>query len=89
MSGVKRYQVNSVVSCGEEKDGAVLFNPDTNDTAVINISGRLLWHFLETPHSIKEMSLYLTEKFDDVSLEQATEDVTQFVQNLLSDFLSS
>lgn len=87
MSDFTRYKANPVVSCGEEKDGAVLFNPDTNETAVVNVSGRMLWHFLMRPRTIEDMSFYLKEKFEDVSLEQASEDVNRFIQDLLSDFL--
>ena len=47
MNQEKRYQVNPVVSCGDEEDGAILYNPDTDDSSVVNLSGRELWNFLK------------------------------------------
>ena len=88
MSNPKRYKANPVVSYGEEEDGAVLFNPDTDDTVIINITGQILWDLLKTPHTVEELSEHLTIKYQDVSIEQVTEDVTQFVQALIPDFLS-
>jgi hypothetical protein len=87
MSESKHYQANPVVSCGEEEDGAVLFNPDTDDTAILNFSGQMIWKFLEQPRTVEEMIDFLAKEYPDVSIEQATEDVNQFVEALKPDFL--
>jgi hypothetical protein len=81
------YQVNPVVSCGEEADGAVLFNPDINSTTVINLSGLLLWSYMAQPHTIKEIAELLIESYDGVDIDQATEDALAFVETLCFDFL--
>jgi hypothetical protein len=78
---------NPAVSCGDEQDGAVLFNPDADDTAVVNPTGRALWAFLETPRTVDEMAAYLVETYQGVSAEQAAEDAAQFAQSLAPDFL--
>ena len=83
----KRYHTNPTVSCGDEVDGAVLYNPDTDDTSVVNLSGLELWSFLETPHSISELAEYLLQVYSNVSIEKATEDVELFIKTLLPDFL--
>jgi len=83
----KRYQVNPVVSCGEEEDGAVLYNPDTDNTSVVNLSGLNLWAFLQTPHSTNEIVDYLLQNYSGVSVKQATEDTKLFVETLAPDFL--
>lgn len=82
-----RYVANPVVSCGDEQDGAILFNPDTDDMVVINPTGRLLWDLLQTPQGIAEMAARLAETYPDVSLEQATQDAQAFVDELLGDFV--
>ena len=46
MSKSKYYQANSDVSCGEEWDGAILFNPNTEDTVIINITGLIRYPVL-------------------------------------------
>jgi hypothetical protein len=87
MSESKRYQANPVVSCGDEEDGAVLFNPDTDDTAIVNLTGRALWAFLETPRTVDEMAAHLVQTYRGVQAEQAAQDADQFVQSLRPDFL--
>lgn len=87
MDSLTRYMTNPTASCGDEHDGAVLFNPDTDDTIIVNLTGRALWAFLETPRTIDEMVTYLVETYRDVSAEQAANDVTRFVQSLAPDFL--
>jgi hypothetical protein len=87
MNPLKRYVANPVVSCGDEEDGAVLFNPDTDDTVIVNLTGRTLWAFLETPRTVDEMAAHLVQTYRGVQAEQAAEDADQFVQSLLSDFL--
>ena len=87
MNSPTRYAANPAVSCGDERDGAVLFNPDTDDTAMVNLTGRALWAFLETPRTIDEMAANLVNTYQGVSTEQATKDATQFVQSLVPDFL--
>lgn len=87
MNPLKRYIANPVVSCGDEEDGAVLFNADVDDTAIVNLTGRALWAFLETPRTVDEMAAHLVETYRDVTAEQAAEDADQFVQSLRPDFL--
>lgn len=83
----KRYQANPVVSCGTEEDGAVLYNPDTDDTSMVNLTGRELWFFLKTAHSAGEIVEHLVQNYRDVSVEQATEDTNHFIESLAPDFL--
>lgn len=82
MNAPLRYQVNPDVSCGDEMDGAVLFNPDTNSTTVINTSGRLLWRYLTQPRTVDEMAAHLVESFRGVEAEQAQADATAFIETL-------
>jgi len=83
----KRYQTNPVVSCGNEEDGAVLYNPDTDNTSVINLTGQELWAFLKTPHTTDEIVEHLLQNYSGVSGEQATEDTKLFIETLVPDFL--
>ena len=65
----------------------MLFNPDTDDTSVVNLTGRALWTFLEMPRTIDEMAAHLVETYEGVSAEQAAKDASQFVESLAPDFL--
>jgi hypothetical protein len=82
-----RYQANPVVSCGAEEDGAVLYNPDTDDTSMVNLTGQELWSFLQTARSEGEIVDHLVRNYRDVSVEQATEDTKLFIESLVPDFL--
>ena len=87
MNQDNRYQANPAVSCGDEEDGAVLYNPDTDNTSVVNLSGRELWAFLKTPHSVIEIVGHLLQMYSGVSDDQATKDAEQFIETLIPDFL--
>lgn len=87
MNQRKLYQANPVVSCGPEEDGAVLYNPDTDDTSLVNLTGRELWFFLKTARTQEEIVDYLVQNYRDVSVEQAAEDTKFFIQSLVPDFL--
>jgi hypothetical protein len=82
-----RYQAHPVVSCGDEEDGAVLYNPDLDDAAVVNLPGRALWAYLETPRTVDEMATYLASTYRDVTVERAAEDAAAFVEALAPGFL--
>ena len=60
---------------------------DERDMILINLSGRALWTFLETPHTVDEMAAHLVETYQGISAGQAAEDTTQFVESLTPDFL--
>jgi hypothetical protein len=81
------YQADPVVSCGEEEDGAILYNPDADDTTVLNPSGLALWAYLESPRTVEEMAAYLAATYCDVAIERATEDAVRFVEELGPDFV--
>ena len=88
MSGVRRWVAKDVVSCGDEgDDGALLFNPDNQKTAIVNPVGRAIWAALATPKTVDEIAAFLTESYRGVSLEQARQDAARFVARLAPDFV--
>jgi hypothetical protein len=87
MKKEKRYQINPIVSCGDEEDGAILYNPDIDISSMINLSGRDLWSFLETPHTLAEVAGYLSQSYNNVTVDQAAKDAALFIKTLAPDFL--
>lgn len=87
MNQFKRYQANPVVSCGAEEDGAVLYNPDTDETSMVNLTGRELWSFLQTARTEDQIVGHLVRNYRDVSVAQASEDTKRFIESLAPDFL--
>lgn len=88
MGESKHYLANPEVSLRDEgEDGALLFNPDTDNLVVINPTGRIIWNFLATPHSRDEIAVHLTTIYQGVNLEQAFNDVEGFIQELKPGFV--
>ena len=86
---MKKYQINPVVSCGDEgTDGSVLFNPDTDDLVIINLTGRTVWEYLSTPRTLAEIVAYLEERYYiDSAVDTTMKEVEEFLQTLIPDFI--
>jgi hypothetical protein len=86
---MKRLACNPVVSCRDEgTDGAVLFNPDTNDLVIINPTGRTVWDYISTPRTLDEIAAHLEEHFRIGSAaDQIMKDLKEFMQTLIPDFV--
>jgi hypothetical protein len=88
LSVVRLFQANPEVSCVDEgPDGALLYNPDKDDSVVLNAAGRTVWAFLATPHGLEEIAGHLTAVSPDVTPEQAAQDAEEFIQSLQPDFI--
>ena len=84
----KTYRANEVVSCVDEgEDGAMLYNPDKDDTVLLNPSGCGIWALLAAPRTLAEIAGHLTAAYPGVTSEQATQDAEQFIQSLVPDFV--
>lgn len=85
---MKRYMVNSVVSCRDEgEDGALLFNPDLDRAALINPTGRLIWDVLARPHTVEEIADLLAENLNISDTSVVTKDVEEFLISLQPDYI--
>jgi hypothetical protein len=84
----KTYRANDVVSCVDEgEDGAMLYNPDKDDTVLLNPSGRGIWALLAAPRTMEEIAGHLAAAYPDVTPEKAAQDAEQFIQSLAPDFI--
>jgi hypothetical protein len=84
----KTYRASEVVSCVDEgEDGAMLYNPDEDDTVVLNPSGRVIWALLSAPRTIDEIAVHLAAAYPGVTREQALKDAQQFIQPLVPHFV--
>jgi hypothetical protein len=85
---MKRYMVNSVVSCRDEgEDGALLFNPDLDRAALINPTGRLIWDVLALPHTVEEITNLLAEKLNITDASVVAKDVETFLETLQPEYI--
>ena len=84
----KTYRANEVVSCVDEgEDGAMLYNPDKDETILLNPPGRSIWVLLAAPRTLDEIARHLAATYPSVTREQAMQDADKFVQSLLPDFI--
>lgn len=78
------YMINPDVSCREEgPDGALLFNPDTDDVLVINITGLIIWDALRKPGTREKAIAAILERCANVPEDAVAQDVDEFVEQLL------
>jgi hypothetical protein len=84
----KTYKANDVVSCVDEgDDGAMLYNPDKDDTVLLNPTGRIVWSLLDTPRTLDEIAGHLAAVYPGVTREQARQDAEQFIQSVVPNFI--
>ncbi len=65
-------------------EGALLFNPDTNQVKVINITGLFIWQQCSTTRTLDEIIVEVQKGFDDIPFGQVAEDVKEFVDGMLA-----
>jgi hypothetical protein len=81
-----RFLRNPDVVLREEDpdEGALLFNPDTNQVKVINTTGLFIWRQCGIARTLDEIVAEVQKGFDDVPSEQVAHDVKEFVDNMLA-----
>ena len=82
------YRANEVISCVDEgDDGAMLYDPDKDNTVLLNATGRVIWALLDVPRTLDEVSGHLTATYAELTREQAVQDVEKFFETLVPDFI--
>ncbi len=83
------YIVNpDVVLREEDNDGALLFNPDTNDVKVINQTGLCIWNTCSKAINLTEIIKAVKTDFDQVPDEKVESEIKAFVDALVqSEFI--
>ena len=79
-----QYIVNPDVSCREESlEGALLFNPDTDDVLVVNITGLVIWQTLVQPRTRPQVVEALLVRCEDVPTDEVRDDVDTYLNQLV------
>lgn len=86
MSKTPKFMANPDVSCRiEDEDGAILFNPDSDSTQIINPIGLEIWRFLERhPGTLSKVVSYIKDICENAPADEVKKDVNEFVMNLHS-----
>jgi len=65
-------------------EGALLFNPDTNQVKVINTTGLFIWQQCGMVRTFEEIVAEVQKGFDEVPSEQVAGDVQEFVDGMVA-----
>lgn len=80
------YIINpDVVLREEDQDGALLFNPDTNDVKVLNTTGLFIWKLCQKKsQKLSAIVKALKDSFDKVPVDEAETQVKDFIKQMES-----
>jgi len=83
--GSPRYIRNpDVVLREEDPDGGLVFNPDTNQIKVVNVTGLFVWQLCDGSHDLPGIVSALQESFDGVPEDEVASQVTEFVDDMVA-----
>jgi len=84
-SSLARYTRNpDVVLREEDRDGGLLFNPDTNQIRVLNLTGLFVWKACDGSQTLPEIVTALRESFDDVPEDEVADHVSEFIEDMMA-----
>ena len=82
---VQRFIRNpDVVLHEEDPDGALVFNPDTDQIKVINQTGFFIWQLCDWSHDMESIIARVQETFDEVPEDQVSAQVEDYVNEMVS-----
>jgi hypothetical protein len=86
VSTLARFLQNPDVVLREEdtEEGALLFNPDTNQVKVINTTGLFIWQQCGIARSMDDIVAEVQKGFAEVPTDQVHQDVEDFLNDMLS-----
>ena len=68
----------------DPEEGALLFNPDTNQVKVINATGLFIWQLCKVARTLDEIVTEVQKGFDEIPSTQISEDVKEFMDGMLA-----
>ena len=78
-----------VVLREEDEDGGLLFNPDTNQVKVLNLTGLFIWKQFASPNRLEAVVEALRQEFEEVPADEVQSDVTELLSAMIADGLIS
>jgi len=79
-----RYIRNpDVVLREEDDDGALLFNPDTNQIKVINPTGLFIWNQCDGSRNVKVIGKGMVDNFDGAQEDKVNSEIEDFLKEMV------
>lgn len=66
----------------EDKDGVLLFNPDTDQIIVLNHTAFFIWQQCDGERSLPDIIQAVADHFDEVPEEEMADQVTTYVSKM-------
>ena len=82
-TGCRYIQNPDVVLKEEDTDGALIFNPDTDQIRVLNPTGYFIWKLCDGSRDMDGITLAIKKSFEAVPEEQVEEQVEAFVSEMV------
>jgi hypothetical protein len=80
----EQYMRNpDVVVKEEDEDGALVFNPDTDQIRVLNPTGFHIWKLCDGSRDLSGITSAVQESFDQVPEDGVTDQVKAFVDDMV------
>ena len=80
-----RYMTNpDVVLREEDEDGALIYNPDTDQIKVINPTGLFIWQQCDGSKDLAGIVSAMKESYDEVPEDEVTEQVEKFINDMVN-----
>ena len=73
-----------VVLREEDEDGALLYNPDTNQVKVVNNTGLFIWQQFKSINTSEKAAEAVLKNFEEVTLDTVRTDLSEFLQDMLA-----
>ena len=73
-----------VVLREEDPDGALLFNPDTNQIRAINTTGLFVWKMCDGSTDLPTIVAAVAESFSQVPQDEVTDQVRDYVDDMVA-----
>ena len=67
----------------DPEEGALLFNPDTNQVKVVNTTGLFIWQQCSVARTLDQIIAEVQKGFDAVPSEKVAQDVKEFVDGMV------
>jgi hypothetical protein len=84
LAGTYCYMVNpDVVLREEDEEGGLLFNPDTNQVKVLNLTGLFIWKLCDGKTNLNTILEAIKQEFESVPDEQVENDAQNFIDGLM------
>jgi hypothetical protein len=81
----QRYVRNPDVGMREEdEDGALLFNPDTNQVQVINPTGLFIWNLCDGSRSLNAIAEAMQQEFEGAPADEMEKDLKEFIDVMVA-----